>query len=244
MHAHLRNFCVKIIFKNNKDYKGYICRIRQSTSKINPMPWPVTHILIAEKLYQQFFSNLDYQAFIIGTCFPDIRYPAKIERQLTHWNNFALSELREKSPFQTGMACHSIVDTAWNQYIRIHQEDLFSIVPHDRPMFHTMKILQDAFLYQTNSDWQSIAAFFFTMLPEQEKYGVNKPMISRWHTMLSQYLEKPPQFEDLEMLKLSLPEELVKEIEAYYLQYQKNNYLRQTMIGFYTSFDTLNLKTR
>ena len=186
---------------------------------------------------------MDHQTFIIGSCFPDIRYPAKIEREMTHRNNVAFSELSEKSPFESGMACHSIVDAAWNQYVHFHQEKIFSIVPHDRPMFHTMKILQDTFLYSLNSDWQKIADFFSTILPEQEKYGVNKLMLKRWHAMLSQYLEKPPEFKDLQMLRLSLPEKLVKEIEAYYLQYQNDHDLRQIMTVFYTSFDTSNLST-
>jgi len=55
------------------------------------MPWPATHILIAEKVYDQYFSHLDRKDFLLGTSFPDIRYPAKLNRHQTHLPNQVIS---------------------------------------------------------------------------------------------------------------------------------------------------------
>lgn len=203
------------------------------------MPWPATHILIAEKFYKQHFSHLDRQAFIIGTCFPDIRYPAKIKRQHTHLSDPPLSAIKTSTPFQAGMLFHSKVDTSWNHYIRAHKERLFSVIPHDRPMFHTMKILQDKYLYAKHEGWHEITVFFNTTLPEELEFGVSKALVKRWHGFLAHYLGKPPRIDDLQMLELSLPFDLVGDIRYYYQKYQENATLTRIMTGFYDQFETL-----
>jgi hypothetical protein len=74
------------------------------------MPWPVTHILTAEIYYNGFFSHLDHKAFIIGTCFPDIRYPARLDRKSTHIKHLPLSDIQSQPAFRAGLLFHSYVD--------------------------------------------------------------------------------------------------------------------------------------
>lgn len=207
-------------------------------SKINPMPWPATHILIAEKVFDQFFSHLDRNAFLIGTCFPDIRYPAKIKRQRTHIYNLTLSNIRAQPAFQAGLCFHSMVDGVWNGYVGELSETLFSVVPHDRAMLHTLKILQDKYLYPLYAGWDQIAAFFESVLPEERTFGIDENMLQRWHQMLAFYLHKPPDLEDLQMLSVSLPGELVDQISHYYQLYEHHPTLQRIMTGFYTDFTT------
>jgi len=38
------------------------------------MAAPATHIILANKLYKNHFSDKDFAKFIVGTSFPDIRY--------------------------------------------------------------------------------------------------------------------------------------------------------------------------
>jgi len=203
------------------------------------MPWPATHILIAEKYYQQHFSHLDHQSFVIGTCFPDIRYPARVQRRQTHVSNPLLSQIKSCTPFNAGMLFHSLVDSLWNRHIHQNKDILFSAVPHNRAMFHTMKILQDKCLYPKYDSWQQVAGFFNTILPEELSFDISKALVIQWHHLLAHYLGKPPQEDDIKMLELSLPVDLVGKIRHNYQHYQENATLLHIMTAFYDQVETL-----
>ncbi len=203
------------------------------------MPWPATHILAAERIFDRYFGHLDHQAFILGTCFPDIRYPAGIEREQTHIKNIPLDKIQQESSFQAGLLFHTYVDELWNGYIRGHGEALFAVIPHNRPMFHAMKILQDKWLYEHLTDWERITAHFETILPEERQFGASDAMIRRWHNMLADYLSKPPEKNDLKMLALSLPPDLVAEIETCYKNFITQPLLKDVLKNFYQELDDL-----
>lgn len=203
------------------------------------MPWPATHILVVEKIYARHFSHLDRKEFILGTTFPDIRYPASIERELTHFKDIPLSRITTETAFKAGLYFHSFVDEIWNTFIRSHETQLFAIIPRNRAMFHTMKILQDRYLFNQLDDWQPFVDYFGTVLPEESKFGAGQEMVQRWHALLAHYLSKPPDIGDLGMLRLSLPPELVNKIATYYRKYQDNDTLNQIMTAFYDQADTL-----
>jgi hypothetical protein len=203
------------------------------------MSWPATHILIAEKVFDRYFNHLNRKAFILGTSFPDIRYPAKIDRDKTHIKNIPLATIQKQTAFQAGLLFHTYVDSLWNTFVYRHQDALFSIVPHNRPMFHTLKILQDQLLYSKLNDWPLIVTYFKTILPEEKTFGAQETMIQRWHNMLSQYLSKPTNEDDLEMLTVSLPPELVETIRIYFRKYQNQPLLSHILTQFYTQVDDL-----
>jgi len=207
------------------------------------MPWPATHILVAEAVYDPYFSHLDRKEFILGTTFPDIRYPAAIDRELTHFKARSLSSIMTEPAFKAGLYFHSFVDEIWNTFVQSHETQLFSTIPHDRAMFHTMKILQDRYLFDQSDDWQLIVDYFRTILPEENRFGTTQKMVRRWHSLLAHYLSKPPDIGDLAMLKLSLPAELVNKIAGYYQKYQEDVTLRQIMTAFYDQINTLIDKT-
>lgn len=202
------------------------------------MPWPATHILIAEKVFDTFFSHLDKKAFIIGTCFPDIRYPARIERGQTHLMNLSLAAIQVQPAFQAGLAFHSMVDGVWNGYVQAFSDTLFSVVPHNRAMLHVLKVLQDKYLYPTYDRWDQAADCFATVLAEERSFGIDEWMLHRWHDMLAYYLRKPPSKDDLQMLSISLPGDLVKKICHYYQEYENHPTLQHIMTGFYTDFES------
>ncbi len=197
------------------------------------MPWPITHILTAEIFYSPIFSHLDHRKFIIGTCFPDIRYPARLARDSTHIKHLSLSEIRSKPAFQAGLAFHSFVDEMWNQFVLHQNHHRLNDIPIDKPMIHTMKILQDKCLYSKSADWQQIANYFDDIVGEESAYGASKELIEQWHHMLRHYLRKPPNIDDLDMLSISLKPDLITRIEAYYLDYQEHQGLNRILLDFY-----------
>ena len=203
------------------------------------MPWPVTHILVVEKVYPRYFNHLERKEFILGTSFPDIRYPAGIDRDQTHFNGISLSKIITKPAFEAGLYFHSFVDEVWNTFIRAHETQLFPEIPHNRAMFHTMKILQDRYLYDRFDDWQTIENFFDKVLPIESQFTVSQEMVQHWHAVLARYLSKPPDIGDLAMLRLSLSAELVNKIAVYYRKYQDNQALKHVMTSFYEQAESL-----
>jgi hypothetical protein len=198
-----------------------------------PMPWPVTHILAAEIFYNPFFNHLDHKGFIIGTCFSDIRYPARLSRSTTHPKNLSLSKIQAKSAFQAGLSFHSYVDEMWNQFVLQENHHIFDEIPHNKPMIHTMKVLQDKYLYNKSGDWSQIANYFEDILPEEKNFGAAQEMVERWHSILAFYLSKPPNIDDLAMLSISLDPAVIKKIEEYYLAFQDHQHLNQLLLDFY-----------
>lgn len=197
------------------------------------MPWPATHILVAEKVFDRYFSHLNMTAFIVGTSFPDIRYPARIDRDITHFPPFALSSIQAQESFQAGVLFHSLVDSIWNAYIHSKNETLFSVVPHSRATFHAMKVLQDQFLYPLSDHWLQTVAMFTEIQPEESAFGVSPEGIQQWHQVLSGYLIKPPEKTDLKMLDATLPADLVAKINEAYLDYGERPILREILMDFY-----------
>ncbi len=202
------------------------------------MPWPATHILAAEAAYPQFFSHLDHKAFIVGTCFPDIRYPAHLEREITHIHWTSLSEMGRETGFRAGLLFHTYVDDLWNAYIRQFGDRLFAVIPHNRPTFHTIKSLQDLYLYNNLDNWDQIASFFDSIDPEELTYGAKEDLIQLWHKTLGHYLGKPPVEADLDMLAMSLPPEMMTEIRTLYPRYLEIPLLKEILLGFYLDFKT------
>lgn len=203
------------------------------------MPWPATHILVAHKLYAQYFSDHDLKTFVIGTCFPDIRYPGKIDRHSTHFKHVSLREIQSAPSFYAGLYFHSLVDHLWNLHLHEHKDVVFQHIPHNTPMIHTMKILQDVSLYEKLSDWEPICQYFETLLPQELQFGVSERMVRLWHTTLSTYLRKPPDISDLEMLRISLPAEMIDQIGIYYRAYRDDPVLQRFLRAFFDRIDPL-----
>ena len=63
------------------------------------MPTPITHVVLAERIYEKYFRDEDKQEFYVGICFPDIRRVAHIKRSKTHSQNFSMSDLQNDSSF-------------------------------------------------------------------------------------------------------------------------------------------------
>jgi hypothetical protein len=197
------------------------------------MPWPATHILTAETAYPAHFSHLEHADFVLGTVFPDIRYPAKIDRDLTHVHEVTLGEMGQQSPFRAGLLFHTYVDDFWNQYIRNYAGELFAVIPHTRPAFHALKILQDIYLYNEFDRWAEVVVWLDTILPEELTFGASEDLVRHWHKMLQSLLTHPPEENDLSMLTLSLSIEMVNEIRTLLAQFRELPLVEKVLRGFY-----------
>lgn len=91
------------------------------------MAAPITHLVLAEKIFDEDLSLFDRKEFLLGTLFPDIRYLKTIDHDKTHFNNLKITDLAGGNSFLAGAKFHSIVDDARGLY-----EDIkYSKIVHD-----------------------------------------------------------------------------------------------------------------
>lgn len=237
--------CVSICFHLYYSQKSIQVKMGLSSrlfiSKIKPMPWPVTHILVTEKVYQRYFSQHDPTALTVGTCFPDIRYPAGLDREVTHLPPLALFDRPGANAFEVGMLFHNLVDNLWMDYIQEHAVQLFKMVPHSRATFHVLKIVQDQYLYPMFSRWPEVVDRLAVVLPEELTFGASQDAVLTWHSVLSDYLSSAPTQSDLRMLDDTLPPEVTRSIGVGYetLIAARDPRLQDILIRFYDDIERL-----
>jgi hypothetical protein len=139
---------------------------------------------------------------------------------------------------------HSYVDEIWNGFVLHANAHVFNDLPNDKPMIHTMKVLQDKYLYNKSGDWSQIANYFEGILPEEKNFGATQEMVELWHSILAFYLNKPPNIDDLTMLSLSLDPAIIDKIEEYYLAFQDNQRLKSLLLDFYDRVADLSQKIK
>lgn len=90
------------------------------------MAAPITHIVLADKVWAQFLSSFNKNDFFIGTSFPDIRYLKVINREKTHFKNQSINDIKSDDSIIAGIKFHSIPlsmrlgKNTWYQKIFIH----------------------------------------------------------------------------------------------------------------------------
>lgn len=78
------------------------------------MPGIITHLVYAEK-YLRENPRKDFKRFILGTIFPDIRYIAGLERNLTHKKYKPDLYLSKLDAFKAGWKLHIYLDHRWSK---------------------------------------------------------------------------------------------------------------------------------
>lgn len=91
------------------------------------MAAPITHIILADKIFNRYFADKDKRDFYVGTSFPDIRYMGIIKREKTHFIDLDIKTLQQLPSFEAGMKFHSLVDIVRENYMR--SRGVYSILP-------------------------------------------------------------------------------------------------------------------
>ena len=149
------------------------------------MAAPLGHIYLALQLLNRPFNGVNPQDFLIGTSFPDIRYPAQLPRNATHTQPVNLQLIfAEKDAFKQGMLFHSFVDQEREFYMKEHQiERLLPSLPHQNGI---LKGLEDQLLYPKIND-KTFIRFFDEIIFQEIEIVENKKIIKDWHTQLQNY---------------------------------------------------------
>ena len=149
------------------------------------MAAPITHVVLAEKIFNKYFSNKSRKEFFVGTCFPDIRYLGVIDRSKTHFEENSFVDILQSDSFIAGMKFHSFVDKVREKYMK--EKGLYTLFPDSEYLTQAVKIFEDGVLHEKIKDWGEIERCFGEIDEGEMKFGIAKEDVERWHTLLRHY---------------------------------------------------------
>lgn len=81
------------------------------------MPGIITHLAYAEK-YLKKNSVADFDKFVLGSVFPDVRYFTNVNRDLTHARFAVDKNFSGPDSFEAGWKSHIFLDERWNELMK------------------------------------------------------------------------------------------------------------------------------
>lgn len=203
------------------------------------MPSPITHIVLAEKVFEKHFSQKDKAEFFIGTSFPDIRYFDNLDRTKTHLPGLSLAEIAKEDSFMAGLKFHSFVDEVHNIFFAFRDNPFFLEPVHITAT--SLKFFEDELFYNRFSNWPEIAGYFKQTVEDENNFGVEKKDIITWHEALTAYFMEIPSLESREkfLKKIEFSDELAKQIEAFMVNMREAPQVEKAVMDFYNKFDEL-----
>lgn len=219
--------------------RSFLFSIIKKTDKLNIMAAPITHIVLAEKVFNNHFSNLSKDKFLVGTSFPDVRYLRVIKREQTHPKDFTLSEIKSADSFKAGLLFHCLVDTARENYML--KNDIYSLMPASKLITQTLKLLEDELFYDRLDNWNLISFYFDKVLSEELEYPVKGVDVLKWHKLLQNYFAQKPNRETRKVLfeNIYFDEENIQEVEDNLAIIKNNEKVLEIIDSFYKDFDKL-----
>lgn len=174
------------------------------------MAMQITHIVTADKLFDNYFRHFNKKEFYIGTVFPDIRYLGDVSRHETHNYELCLHDvIQETDSFVAGMKFHSLIDLVREDFVS--QEGIYELFEADTDKYSVPKLLEDELLYSKVNDWSAVAAFLTDILPQEASYPIPHDNLEKWHINIHRYVAQPPTDETRYAYahNLGLPEERI-----------------------------------
>jgi len=164
----------------------------------------ITHIPYGEKVLSLFLKDkqVDERKFYIGTVFPDIRYLKVIDRDKTHINNPSIEGLKEiTNSFDIGTYTHTLIDQERERTIT--KLGFYNDLPNDSITIYATKFLEDVITYPLFKEWPKVVSYLNDTL-EEEAELVPKEAATKWHKMLQDYFESPPNKTSVARLAVAL----------------------------------------
>src|SRR3989344_103009 len=201
------------------------------------MAAPITHIVLAEKVFSNHFQNLSKDKFLIGTSFPDIRYLRVIKREQTHPKDIILSDIKSADSFNGGLLFHVLVDRVRENYMQ--KNDIYSLMPASKLITQTLKLLEDELFYDRLNNWSLIGSYFDKVLSEELEYPIKEEDVLKWHKLLQHYYSERPNRETRKVLfeNIYFDEENIKEVESNLAIIRNNPKVLEIIESFYKDFD-------
>lgn len=213
------------------------------------MAAPVTHVVLAEKVFDNYFSDKSKKEFFLGTLFPDIRYLGVIGRSQTHVFNPQLKEIKKKDSFFAGLEFHSLIDKARAKFIRHNSRVnyFFELIrkmgicgkPSD--ISRALKFLEDCLFYEKIKNWRIYLDFLEEILLQELTFGLSRKTVGSWHQVLEDYLSQKPDNSSIEkyFLRTGGTRKRAGEIKEIIEKTGKNKEICQEIERFYQEFEKM-----
>lgn len=203
------------------------------------MAAPITHIVLAEKVFNNHFSNLEKDKFFVGTSFPDIRYLRIIQREQTHPPDITLSQIKSNDSFNGGLMFHVWVDRVREGYMQ--EKGIYSLMPQSKLTIQSLKLFEDELFYEKLSNWGSIISYFEEVLSKELEYPIKRDDVMKWHKLLQYYFAQKPTIETRKTLfeAIYFDEKSIIEVEANLAEMRNNKKILDIIENFYNNFDKL-----
>lgn len=202
------------------------------------MASPITHIVLADKVFNEFFPNKNRKDFFIGTVFPDIRYLGCIEREKTHSLQISLKEVQnEENSFIAGFKFHSLVDIINTNFI---YSGLFA--NSYSKYYAAVDFVEEELFYNKINDWNEIIIFFEDILPEEKQFNTNtrEKSIRKWHHIIKCNFSQIPNNESRKKLAraVNFSEDIIFKILKTTEELKKDEKTIEAIERFYNNFES------
>lgn len=199
----------------------------------------ITHVVLTDKIFKQYFAHLDKEKFFIGTVLPDIRYFGRVDRDKLHFSNVSLEEIKRENSFLAGLKFHSLLDEVRENYLQAN--DIYSLCPESKYKVETVKALEDEIYYNKLLDWKIIINYLDDVLPEELELGLEKNFVLKWHKILQEYYSEKPndKIRTKFILALNFSKEIADEINQNLAKIKSNQKILDIVESLYNNFENL-----
>jgi hypothetical protein len=205
------------------------------------MAAPITHIVLAEKVFGVALSRFSKKDFLIGTSFPDIRYLKVIDRDSTHFKkvNVDFESLGVDESFIAGAKFHAMTDEIREEFMV--SRDVFSLLPKSKYIPQSLKLFEDEMLFEKIDSWAAIANGFESIPFEKIPFKLNQKDIERWYSLIREYVSERPKPETRKkfILEIGFPAEAADEMNELVKGARENDQLHKVITEFYDTFASL-----
>lgn len=170
----------------------------------------ITHVVYGKKIFNR-LDNLLWPEYVVGTLFPDIRYKAKIDRELLHFKNTLEEKIPSNGSFKAGIYVHSLIDEKRDKFLK--EREVYKLLPKSILSATALKAIEDKLVFSRFSNWDEVISILEKPLDDEYEFGVSKGVVRGWHKFLQKYFSEGPSKKTWKMLigELGFDEKLVED---------------------------------
>ncbi len=203
------------------------------------MAFPTTHIVLADLIFNKYFSTKNRKKFYIGTSFPDIRYLGVIEREKTHYNGLKLEDIVNEDAFYAGLKFHSFVDEVREKFV--NSQSGHFVTNCSKYIATSIKFLEDELLRDKVNNWDEIIGYFDNIEEEELTFGIAQTYLKHWHNILQGALKGSASPKDIENFfsGVGRPKQVADDISADLEKLRQNEVVKDIAGRLYEEFPNL-----
>jgi len=202
------------------------------------MAAPISHVVLANKIFDEHFKNKERNKFFVGTSFPDIRYFKVIDREETHSSDIKINNLINEDSFIAGLKFHSLVDKISLKIL----EKITPLCPNSKyPVHLFIYFLMDEVFYDKISEWSEFISFIDEVTSEELSFNISKKDIQKWHKILQDYFCQKPDNNSREkfIMSVGFSKDYADNINYLVDEIRLNKKINKIMVKLYNNFENI-----